>query len=239
MNPIISMLDTVRKNVGEEVATIFDYGFDLAPYLGSIIQTRKINRIQTRLKTHSQQLRRINQLFTSEEVSVDFIQERIGPIILSDLIEEHEDSKIVYILNGFENIFINENINESLIINYYDTLRILRYADVRKLYFYSAITEDNFESSEEELELQGLSQQIYSKLERLHLIKPAKSWGVLETGAELLSEEERKVELTIYGKNFIKFIAKDFDEEKYNERISKYDLSEEDKISRNVIAKWG
>lgn len=230
---------TMSKYVGEGLTTVIDYGIGLAPYLGSLNQTRKINRVQRRIKDHSEQLKQIEQLFISEKLSKEFIQEKVGPIILSDLIEEHEDSKILYILNGFENIFINKTTNESLIINYYDTLRSLRYEDIRKLYFYSAIADDPFEFVKKGSQLDGLSQQIYSKLERLYLVRPVKSYKVLEIGAELLSEEERKVELTIYGKEFIKFIFKDFNEEKYNDKISEFELLEEDTISNKMTAKWG
>lgn len=68
-------------------------------------------------------MKRIDNLFASEKLGKDYIQERVGPIVLSDLIEEHEDAKILYLLQGFENVFINECKNESLVINYFDTLR--------------------------------------------------------------------------------------------------------------------
>ncbi len=229
----------VSEYVGEGFITFIDYGIDLVPYLGGLNQTRKINRIGRRIKEFSTQLQRIDKLFASDKISKEFIQEKVSPIVLSDLIEEHEDAKIVYILNGFENIFINENTNESLIINYYDTLRNLRYEDVRKLYFYAAIADDPFKDVEKGSDMDGFSQQIYSKLERLYLVKSAKTWDALEKGAELLPEEDRKVELTAYGKGFMKFISIDFDEERYAERISKFKLSEEDKVSRNVTATYG
>lgn len=229
----------VREYVGEGFITFIDYGIDLVPYLGQLNQTRKINRVERRIKEFSIQLQRINKLFSSDTMSKEFIQEKVSPIVLSDIIEEHEDAKIVYILNGFENIFINENTNESLIINYYDTLRNLRYEDVRKLYFYAAITDDPFKNVEKGSILDGLSQQIYFKLERLYLVKSAKTWGALEIGPELLPEEDRKVELTAYGIEFMKFITMDFDERRYEEKISKYKLSQEDKVSRNVKAIFG
>jgi len=225
--------------VGDGIITIFDYGLALAPYLSNLNQTRKINRAEKRIKDNSEQLKRIQKLFASEVLSSEFIQEKVGPIILSDLIEEHEDAKIVYILNGFENVFVNENTNESLIINYYDTLRNLRYEDVRKLYYYAAIADDPFDEVEVGSPIEALSQQIYSKLERLYLVKAAKTWVALESGPELLSEENRKVELTTYGEDFIKFISRDFDKKRYEDKIGNYKISEEDKVSKNVTAKWG
>lgn len=229
----------VEDYVGEEFITIIDFGIDLAPYLGQLNQSRKIQRLKRRIKEFSEQLQRINKLFSSDKISKDFIQEKVSPIVLSDIIEEHEDAKIVYILNGFENIFINKNTNESLIINYYDTLRNLRYIDVKKLYFYAAITDDPFKDVEKGTVMDGFSQQIYSKLERLYLVKSAKTWGALEVGAELLTEEERKVELTAYGIEFMKFISNDFDENRYFDKVSKFQLSEDEKVSKKVKAVFG
>lgn len=231
--------NVIKENIGDGLAVVLNYSIDLLPYLGKLNQTRKIKRVETRIKDHSHQLNRIGKIFSAEIISKEFIQEKVGPIVLSDLIEEHEDAKVVYILNGFENVFINEYTNESLIINYYDTLRNLRYEDVRKLYFYAAITDDPFKNVEDGSPLEGLSQQIYTKLERLYLVKSAKTWGVLEIGAELLPEEERKVELTVYGKGFMEFISTEFDEQRYKDRISKFVVLQEDKVSRNVIARFG
>ncbi|MBZ6485058.1 hypothetical protein [Priestia aryabhattai] len=59
----------------------------------------------------------------------------IGTIILLDLIEQDEDAKIFYLLASFENAFIDKKTNESLIINYFDTLRQLRYIDVKYMYY--------------------------------------------------------------------------------------------------------
>lgn len=234
-----SLIDTVKEYVGDDLACVLDYIIDLAPYLGKLYQTRKIGRAEKRIKEHSQQLKRIQSLFASETISKEFIQEKVGSIVLSDIIEEHEDAKIVYILNGFENVFINKNTDETLILNYYDTLRDLRYEDIRKLYYYAAIKDDPFKNVEKGSPREALSQQIYSKLERLYLVKAAKTWDALERGTDLLSEGERKVELTQYGKEFIKFISMDFEEDNYNKRIRKFKISDGEKVSRNVVATFG
>ncbi|WP_203363070.1 hypothetical protein [Bacillus sp. REN10] len=227
------LVTVVKDNVGEPLSLVFDVVLDFVPYLNSFNNMRKINRAERRIKEHKEQFIRIQQLFNSELVSQEFIQERISPIILSDLIEEHEDAKINYILNGFENVFINQNQNESLIINYYDTLRNLRYEDIRKLYFYAAITDDPFRKIEKGSPEEGLSQQIFTKLERLYLVKAFNSYDALEKGAATLSEEDRKVELTTYGKDFISYISKEFDLDKYNEKITRYEIKEEDKVNRD------
>lgn len=227
---IDTLKEMVYKHIGPKIMTVLEYGFDLAPYLGELNQTRKINRLSERISEHVDQLKRIDKLFASEKISSEFIQENIGPIVLSDLIEEHEDAKIVYILNGFENVFINENTNESLIINYYDSLRNLRYEDIRRLYYYAAIIDELplVECLDEDLI--GMQKQIYSKLERLYLIKSAKTYAAIQHGAEELSDDERRVELTTYGLNFVKFITKEFDEGKYQLKIRQHTVAEDEKI---------
>jgi len=239
MDIMTNFFKVTKEQIGEEATVLFEYALDLAPYLGKFLQARKIWRAEKRIKEHSKQLKEIQKLYSSEILSRDFIQERVGPIFLADFIEEHEDAKIVYILNGVENIFINNNTDESLIIYYYDTLRELRYEDIRKLYYYSAITDDPYSNITLNSPRAALSQQIYIKLEKLYLIKSAKTYNALQHGPEMLSEEDRRVELTDYGKEFIKFISKDFDIEKYEDKIRKYEVAESERITRNVKASFG
>lgn len=233
------LLEVTKEQVGDEATTLFEYALDLAPYIGKFLQARKIWRAENRIREHSDQLKEIQKFYSSGLLSQKFIQERVGPIFLGDFIEEHEDAKIVYILNGVENIFISNNTDESLIIYYDDTLRELRYEDIRKLYYYSAITDDPFSNITLNSPRAALSQQIYIKLEKLYLIKSAKTYNALQHGPEMLSEEDRRVELTDYGKEFIKFISKDFDIERYEDKIRKYEVDENEKITRNVKATFG
>jgi hypothetical protein len=229
----------IDLGVDNGLISIVDFGIDLAPYVGNLNQSRKINRAERRIREHAGQLSRIGQLFSSNILSADFIQEKVGPIVLSDLIEEHEDAKINFILNGFENVFIDENSNEGIIINYFDTLRSLRYEDIKRLYNFAAITDETKDEIIKNSPEDSFFQQIYTKLERLYLIKSASTWAVLEEGAAVLSEEQRKTELTSYGLDFVKFISKDFDFIKYQQKIAKYNLHENKKLSESITASFG
>lgn len=227
---IRELIKEAETTIGLNFTMILEAGFELAPYLSKFLQTKKINRLNTRLNNHIDQLKRIDKLFSNAKISSEFIQEKIGPIVLSDLIEEHEEAKMVYLLNGFENVFINENTNESLIINYYDTLRELRYEDIRRLYYYAAITDELPLDKEMNNELIIMQKQIYSKLERLYIVKSAKTYASIQYGSEELNDDERRVELTTYGANFVKFISLEFDENKYNSKIQNYVVNEDEKI---------
>lgn len=223
--------EIAKEYVGTGFSKILEWSLDLAPYVGKIIQNRKLNRVERRIKEYAEHLKRIDMLFASEKLSKDYIQEKIGPIVLSDLLEEHEDAKIIYLLQGFENVFINECKNESVVINYFDTLRSLRYEDVRMLFYLSGIAENPFKDYTKGSPEHILSKQIYSKLERLYLIKSASTFSYLELGPEA-EEADLKPMLTPYGKNFIKFIAIDFDEAAYEKRIKDYDNTNGDVVPK-------
>ncbi|MDC3418649.1 hypothetical protein [Aquibacillus salsiterrae] len=117
----------------------------------------------------------------------------------------------------------------------------LRFEDVRILFYYAAIIEKfPLENTKESVEIEGFAQQIYNKLERLYLVKSAKTWNALQNGPESLNEDEKQAELTTYGKEFIKFISIDFDEGRYNERIANFKkLDEDEKVSNSITARFG
>ncbi|OUB10633.1 hypothetical protein BK708_30270 [Bacillus thuringiensis serovar yunnanensis] len=122
---------SVAKELGMD--SLVDVGMDLMPYVSNFRNMVKFNRLERRMREHNDQLKVIGQLSKSSTLAANYISERIFPIVLADLIEEHEDAKIKLILNGFENVFVEEKSEESIVINYYDTLRNLRYKDVRRL----------------------------------------------------------------------------------------------------------
>ncbi|NLM11340.1 MAG: hypothetical protein GX213_11305 [Clostridiaceae bacterium] len=114
---------------------MFKTSLQLVPNLTNIYQTIKIQRLQRRLKDNENKLKRISSLCSDSILSEKYITERIFPVVLSDLIEEHEEAKIELILNGFENVFIDEKHEESVVINLFDTLRTLRYIDIKRLLY--------------------------------------------------------------------------------------------------------
>lgn len=228
VNFITDLKHVAKEYVGEGLVDFITCSLEFVPYLGQLQQMRKFNRAERRIREHSDEFKRIQQHFLSGELPQEFIQERIGPIILSDLIEEHEDAKIHYLLNGFENVFIEKNTNESLIINYLDTLRQLRYIDAKYLCQFAHIEENDEKQYKKGSEEEALYLQIYTKLERLYLIKHPTTFGYLDFGAET-DGKELNTELTKYGKNFVAFINKGFNLKVYEE-ILKNRKSPEDPL---------
>ncbi|MBY0088103.1 hypothetical protein [Brevibacillus brevis] len=185
-----------------ELYSLIDVGLSLAPYIGKVWQFVKFNRLERRVNEHQAQFLRINQLMHDTILSADYIKERIFPIVFEDLLEEHEDSKVNYILNGFQNIFREEKADESLVINYFDTLRELRYADIRRFFYFCGLDSDFPESRSEDNE--ALKKSIEQKLFRLGLINFITRWDDNE-GLDLPRSKD-DVTLSLFGRNFLRFV---------------------------------
>ncbi|PEK41954.1 hypothetical protein COL64_14725 [Bacillus toyonensis] len=179
-------------------------GMDYIPFLSTFNNMRKFNRLERRMKEHSSQLKKISQLSHDSTLANEYISERIFPIVLADLIEEHEDAKINLILNGFENVFIEEKSEESIVINYYDTLRNLRYKDIRRLLDLVGIT-GSFHTGLIITEEVAVISGIDAKLE---------SYGLLRIDRVPIGEGKGEYEFvnpshiyeTHYGNSFLQFI---------------------------------
>jgi hypothetical protein len=203
---IMSQLkETSIRYVGENFYELFEVSFDYLPYLGSLLQARKINRAQRRIQEFAPQLEMLTFLNGLGKLPDEFVQEKIGPIVFSDFIEEHEDAKITYLLNGFQNVFLEEKIDESLIYNYFDTLRALRYADLRRFNYHAGI--DVMYPIKEQLtndEYITFARRMDLKLKNMTLIHVPIRFGEFD-GMEYF-EEDAKFELLSYGKSFKSFI---------------------------------
>ncbi|MFK4474899.1 hypothetical protein ABH897_004667 [Paenibacillus sp. RC73] len=145
----------------------------------------------------------ISDLAADSVLSSEYISQRIFPIIFSDLFEEHEDAKINLILNGFENIFIEQNSNESVIINFYDMLRSLRYLDLKRLFYLAGLTEETI-AFVQGSDVHGLIRNIDRRLENNGLLNIKKT--LKDIGGSDSDKDRKDVEISLYGKKFLKFI---------------------------------
>ncbi|MEC0211366.1 hypothetical protein P4H70_20715 [Paenibacillus ehimensis] len=192
------------KEIDPVFGDMVELGLNYVPYIGKLLMHVKLNRFERRLKENEEQIERIGRLASSSVLSSEYISERIFPIVLSDLIEEHEDAKINLILTGYENVFINEKNEESLVIHYFDTLRNLRYADIRRFFYLSQLSvEDLPELNEEML---GITRSIDKKLMNLNLIKEG---GIRIGQFEGMEYDNtyKTVDLTLFGRNFLDWIT--------------------------------
>lgn len=198
---------SVAEEIGQGVHSLFSQGIEYVPYLGRFIQTVKFNRLERRMRENSLQLQRISQLSQASVLAEEFITQRIFPIVLADLIEEHEEAKVNLLLNGFENVFIEEKEDESMVINYFDTLRQLRYKDIKRL-LYLAGKVDSYPQPEIGSEEDAFVWSIDNKLERQGLMFIKKTWEMME-GIYSQPIDCDGITIMPYGIRFIDFITYD------------------------------
>lgn len=205
IDDIISKIIGNTKEISPSLGTSIQTALKLVPCVGKFYSMVKFNRLNARVKAHQNQLQRIGQLRTQELLSADYINERIFPIVLEQLIEEHEDAKVNFILNGFENVFIEEKSSESLVLNYFDTLRELRYLDIKRLFYLASLIEEfNYDSEEEE----AIIFNIDIKLQNLGLIGVKITGITFDGGWERENEMSKdNVKVSSYGKAFLDFIT--------------------------------
>lgn len=201
---MIDQIASAVKKINPVFGDIFEHALDYVPYIGKVLMHVKLNRFERRLNENAEQIQRIGKLASNTLLSSEYISERIFPIVLSDLIEEHEDAKINLILNGYENVFINEKDDESLVIHYFDTLRNLRYVDLRRFFYLVKLVDEN--SAELNNEMLGMTRSIDKKLMNLNLIKE----GGLRVGEFQGMEYDntyKTVDLTLFGRYFLDWIT--------------------------------
>ncbi|WP_179953546.1 hypothetical protein [Bacillus sp. AY1-10] len=195
---------SVAKEMGGDVLDLFSEGMDYMPHIGRFVQTVKFNRLQRRMEENSLQLQRISQLASSSILAEEYIKQRIFPIVLGEMIEEHEDAKINLLLNGFENVFIEEKENESMVINYFDVISRLRYKDIKRLLYIAGITE-SFEPHIQESEEEAFIWSIDNKLEINGLVVVVKSLAMIN-GDNIKPVVPENIKITPFGKEFLNFI---------------------------------
>lgn len=110
----------------------------IAPYIGSAITTHRINRLKKHLEGYGQRLVIIEEkLIHKDDKFVQFLQEKVFPFILEDMMNEAQDEKIEFLINGFENIINREFTDQDKIIAYCDVLRQLRIDELKRLITYT------------------------------------------------------------------------------------------------------
>lgn len=193
-----------REVVGPDFFSLLETTFELIPYVGQLNQIRKINRAHRRIGENVKKLKEIEDLMSFTKLSKEYYQEKIGPIFIEDFLNEHEDAKIVYLLSGYKHVFIEERQQESVIYQHFDTLRLLRYGDIRRLFFHYELDEiypNDGEMSTDDLI--SYTQGLDIKLETYGLINVPITFG--DDGTKERRPETRH-DKTEYGRSFISFI---------------------------------
>jgi len=184
------LYDFLGIEKGSSVDEIIDFGLSAAPIISKVYNTFKLRRFDKRIKNNEAQLNRINQkLVLLDDPIKEMIQNTIFPYILDDLIEEHQEKKVAFILNGFEYIVDEKISEESYIISYYDVLRELRIEDIKRLLEYTVeyLMSDLYsEEMHNRQTLRFKNPERFNKEEsyRTHIDYKLESKGIIESDKE-------------------------------------------------------
>ena len=150
------------------------------------------------------------QLKDMNEDDMNFIRNKALPIMFDFIINEQQEEKVKFIVNGMENIVTYKITDEDLILNYFDVLNELRVFDIKELL---DINNSNVEvegsvsvSSTQINETEAVRRHIFKKLQKHDLIAINETWG--EAGGEEYTIDKKRAKTSVFGGNFIKFITK-------------------------------
>lgn len=169
--------DTAAEIAKESITNIIgdilvDTTSSLIPGISGAVQGYKRARFERNITTfakelHSQlDLLRKNLEFKNEEQ-----KERIDKLynyVMDYVIDEQQEEKIHYIVNGFVNITNHEYITDDFILTYYDVLKELRMVDISvlRLMYNSRYVFEKDESFQDVIEKHGISYEQYKSVRR-------------------------------------------------------------------------
>ncbi|MEH6957773.1 hypothetical protein [Neobacillus drentensis] len=134
---INSLKEMMGISPGSQLEMIFDSVSQVAPYVGKVITSYKIYRLEKRFKNNETRISKIERkIESSSPVITDFIKGKVFPFVLEDLLNEAQDDKIEFILNGFETVIDKKITEEDKIIAYFDVVRELRVDELKTLFNY-------------------------------------------------------------------------------------------------------
>ncbi|NMB18789.1 MAG: hypothetical protein GX984_04975 [Erysipelothrix sp.] len=187
------------EQIAFEIAA--DAGASLIPGISGALSAykrmqfeRNINRIVEELKIG------INHIQKNIQSKTDKQQEQIDKLfgyVLEYALNEPQEDKIEFLINGFVNITMHDSITEDFVLTYYDVMKEMRMVDISVLRIYSKslYKGQGSETFHDVMEQHGLSYEQYdsvrNNLLRLGLLttkKEVQTLGDLETLFKSISE---------------------------------------------------
>lgn len=228
------MVQQVKSLMGIDTDPKFELAFetlfDQAPIIGKILTSYKIHTLGQRLKLHDKKINEISEKVNQIEDSdfLDIVKNFLFPIILQELLDEDEDNKIGYFLDGFGQVVENCISDKSKILIYYDVLKELRFIEIEYLISFSSASQraKNRKFYEDRVfpksifdtkDFMEMRFAIENKLERLGLIDTGRliSYNQIMkkindklkvSGRGIATNDERdQVKITTFGYKFLNF----------------------------------
>jgi len=216
------MLNIDLPNIPDMLNPAADAVGTAVPLVGSLWTSFKINRLKKRLNKIEPELSGIKEKIERKENEV-FYKLEVFPLIIKQIYEEDEESKIPIIINGFEHT-VDEAVEEmEKVYHFFDVLSELRVSDITRLFnkyvpgYYRPRAKDRPIAYDRQImeqlhERESLNTYIDNKLERVGLIYTEE-----EDLAEYLADPSNRyrsqrfprVKLTAFGVRFVNFFKEE------------------------------
>jgi len=207
--------DTAAEIAKESITNIIgdilvDTTSSLIPGISGAVQGYKRARFERNITTFAEelysQLDILRENLESKNVEQKEKIDRLYNYVMDYVIDEQQEEKIHYMVNGFVNITNHENITDDFILTYYDVLRELRMVDISVLrLMYNAryvFDKESSESFQDVMEKHGISYEQYESVRRnLQRI------GLLTTKTELNINDDLE-EIVDKFKELYKYLEK-------------------------------
>lgn len=203
--------EIAKESIGSALGDILVDGVSsLVPGLSGAISGYKRARFERNIKRFSEELaQRVDEIKSNLEKKSEEQKSKIDQLftyVLDYIIDEQQEEKIKYMVNGFVTLTEHERITDDFVLTYYDILKDLRMVDlsVLKLMYSSNynIDVENTESYIDVMERHGLNYEQYESVRR-----NVKRVGLLNTKADINIVDDMK-EISTTFKNLYKYLEK-------------------------------
>ncbi|WP_440897437.1 hypothetical protein ACS127_05550 [Amphibacillus sp. Q70] len=234
--------DVAKEAVTTATADLLvDSASSLVPGVSGAVQGYKRRRFERNIIQFTKELNsRVDEVRMNLEEKSNEQKEQIDQLfqyVIDYVVDEKQQEKIAYMVNGFVKISEHDHITEDFVLNYYDVLRELRMVDIsvlRLMYFNAYIlrnisTKETFESILEEYRI---TQEQYEAVRR-NLFRI----GLLTTETDLNIIHDLN-EISDKFKELYSYLDK-FTNPKYNRKLPKLKTPKLKSKERFKISKFG
>ena len=167
--------DIAKESITSLVGDILvDTASSLVPGVSGAVQGYKRVRFEKNITTFTEELHsKIEEIRVNLESKTDEQKEKIDQLfnyVMDYIIDEQQEEKIQYMVNGFVNITEHEQVSDDFILTYYDVLKELRMVDISVLrlmytsrYIFDQETKETFQDV---MERHGISYEQYESVRR-------------------------------------------------------------------------
>ncbi|MEC1559706.1 hypothetical protein [Bacillus haynesii] len=190
--------DIAKESIPSMAGDILvDAASSLVPGISGAVQSYKRARFERNIKTFTEELKTSVQ---KEQI------DKLFQYVLDYVIDEQQEEKIQYMVNGFVNITEHDHVSNDFVLTYYDVLKELRMVDISvlRLMYVSryAFDQESKETFQEIMDRHGISYEQYEAVRR-NLLRI----GVLTTRTDLKITDDLK-EISKTFKELYSFLDK-------------------------------